>query len=948
MKSSRKYLYILAAVAMLSCVQSCQQHEETNILKNTVHLDKNHENGLDTCSVHVASQPFQDLVNIRQPDKRVRARKGHALWIETEGLSLAATDTAVIRSDTYSVTSLFDDELPPLPQGMMNMTAAAAGYRLLPGGEHFLPYAELRMTYDPERIPEGYSPEDIYTSFYDTATLAWMRLERVEVDTLHHEIVSLTTHFTDFINELLKSPEMPETQAFVPTQMSGLEAANPLAGYSTIAPPVANNMGTASLTYPIQVPAGRGGMQPNLALTYNSNGGNGLCGMGWDLPIPCISVETRWGVPLYDANFETETYLLNGEQLLTDHNAMPTFAKEFEPRDSNFVKRFYPRVEGSFDSILRYGNSPQTYWWEVYDRSGTRYIYGLGDGELRSQQQNAVAKWYLTRVIDRNDNATRYQYKTYRSGADGAHSGTAIYLDKISYTAYHEGIEENPWYGYGVSFHYNLGRNDPVITGNYGVKENVCMRLDSVKTWYVKYGKAQRGKPLLCKPPCLSELDRIPDSSKLNELWGILERVKKSGYNEEYFISRFMNWDSYSQIDSSLIRGYRLLYTESTTGKSLLSAVVEMSPDEWNRNGNINDISQLTSNSQIKYHKFQYKAPNDIAFGDAVDLSSDDENIMGIIRDILNSPLGGSNDKTIGGGIGVGVGLGKVVWLRTLNIEGSGFWSKTWNDGSVTLVDLNGDGYPDRLWKLTPFYSTWKYQLLDPYSNQYGETGYCSLPTNSFSHTVTKSKNYGGGVHAGFDDAGSGVNLGYQHTHSDATTDTYFADVNADGFVDIIDGSKVYYNVSSNNTIKFSTNFRRDDEPKPLCDSGYYSYYSLENSVSVDLSLINVGTKSTTLVSGYVDEWQESDKKNDYAVCRHDKRQRVTTLVFRHNKTQYRQVVDSSVFGDNRSVGRGGVGRHILVSSKRSRLRWCEVKHSEERGGRRFRLFEQPRQHSFL
>ena len=808
------------------------------------------------------SQLPEGLADVRRPDMKVRIRKGSALLLETEGFQLSAVDTAVRHAGVYSVTSLLEEDLEPLPQGMKNMTAAAAGYRLLPGGEHFSPYAEVRVAYDPARLPEGYTADDIYTSYYDGATQTWVRLERLEVDTVNREIVSATTHFTDFINELLKSPEMPETQAFVPTQMSGLEAANPLAGYSTIAPPVANNMGTANLTYPIQVPAGRGGMQPNLALTYNSNGGNGLCGMGWDLQIPCISVETRWGVPLYDANFETETYLLNGEQLLTDHNAMPTFAKEYEPRDPNFVKRFYPRVEGAFDSILRYGNSPQTYWWEVYDRSGTRYIYGLGDGELRSQQQNAVAKWYLTRVIDRNDNTTRYQYKTYRSGADGAHSGTAIYLDKISYTAYHEGIEENPWYGYGVSFHYNLGRNDPVITGNYGVKENVCMRLAAVKTWYVKYGAAQNGKPLLgCTPPCLNELQRIPDPVKLNELWGIIESVNKAGYNTDRFASRFLNWDSYSQIDSSLIRGYRLLYTESETGKSLLSAVAEMSPEEWDSCGNINNISQLTSNPMIKYHKFQYKAPNGIAFGDAVDLSSDDESIMGIIRDILNSPLGGSNDKTIGGGIGVGVGLGKVVWLRTLNIEGSGFWSKTWNDGSVTLVDLNGDGYPDRLWKLTPFYSTWKYQLLDPYSNQYGETGYCSLPTNSFSHTVTKSKNYGGGVHAGFDDAGSGVNLGYQHTHSDATTDTYFADVNADGFVDIIDGSKVYYNVSSNNTIKFSTDFRRDDEPKPLCDSGYYSYYSLENSVSVDHSLINVGTKSTTLVSGYVDEWQESDEK---------------------------------------------------------------------------------------
>jgi RHS repeat-associated protein len=44
-----------------------------------------------------------------------------------------------------------------------------------------------------------------------------------------------------------------------------------------------DNKGSANVSIPLQIPAGRAGLQPNLALTYNSQSGNGPLGIGWSV-----------------------------------------------------------------------------------------------------------------------------------------------------------------------------------------------------------------------------------------------------------------------------------------------------------------------------------------------------------------------------------------------------------------------------------------------------------------------------------------------------------------------------------------------------------------------------------------------------------------------------------------------------------------------------------------
>src|SRR4051812_18227096 len=69
--------------------------------------------------------------------------------------------------------------------------------------------------------------------------------------------------------------------------------------------------GTGNLTIPIEVPAGRNGLQPRLDLVYSTGNGNGPLGLGWGLTIPGVTRKTARGIPTYRG---ADTFVLSGSE----------------------------------------------------------------------------------------------------------------------------------------------------------------------------------------------------------------------------------------------------------------------------------------------------------------------------------------------------------------------------------------------------------------------------------------------------------------------------------------------------------------------------------------------------------------------------------------------------------------------------------------------------------
>lgn len=227
----------------------------------------------------------------------------------------------------------------------------------------------------------------------------------------------------------------------------GLSYADPTEGMVLIAPPDSNNEGTAELSYPIEIPDGRG-IQPDLSLAYSSGGGNGWVGVGWDISVGSIEVDTTWGVPRFLAGSESESYILDGEALYPNQfaNQTPRVAER-----ADFIRR----VEGEGELIIRHGTNPTNYWWEVRDKMGGIRWYGgfpdtggpdgdrqpgkdLDESAVLRDGNNNIFRWALSAERDVGVNMITYQYEKAAGERVGINKnlsiGTQLYLKSIRYT----------------------------------------------------------------------------------------------------------------------------------------------------------------------------------------------------------------------------------------------------------------------------------------------------------------------------------------------------------------------------------------------------------------------------------------------------------------------------------------------------------------------------------
>jgi RHS repeat-associated protein len=192
--------------------------------------------------------------------------------------------------------------------------------------------------------------------------------------------------------------------------------------------------GAATYTVPISVPAGVAGMAPNLALVYNSQGGDGIAGQGWALSglsriarCPRTRQQDGYGRPVtldslnpsQNSDGLSDGICMDGQKLFETSPGSGSYVNESQ----DFSTITLDKTTGGFDVVTKAGE--------------TRYYNSV---VLSGILLGAPTVWLLSRVVDRWGNYFDIQYNNGQGNVlpggpeANSYASSGIWVSKIDYT----------------------------------------------------------------------------------------------------------------------------------------------------------------------------------------------------------------------------------------------------------------------------------------------------------------------------------------------------------------------------------------------------------------------------------------------------------------------------------------------------------------------------------
>ncbi|MFT3925439.1 MAG: SpvB/TcaC N-terminal domain-containing protein [Myxococcales bacterium] len=208
----------------------------------------------------------------------------------------------------------------------------------------------------------------------------------------------------------------------------------------------ATDVGTASYSIPIEVPGGTGGLQPVLALQYDSSASGGVVGHGWSLtglsgirrcPSTYAQNSRAGGIQLD----ESDQFCLDGKQLVRVNEDGQGFA-EYRTEIETFSRVM--AFGGNNDAS---GNYRGPEYWVVMARDGRVMIYGatdesriwrdrltwlgavgekIGLGAGTAAHRKVYVGWMLSAIADRAANMIAFRYE-----ATEVETGNQTYIGEL-------------------------------------------------------------------------------------------------------------------------------------------------------------------------------------------------------------------------------------------------------------------------------------------------------------------------------------------------------------------------------------------------------------------------------------------------------------------------------------------------------------------------------------
>jgi Salmonella virulence plasmid 65kDa B protein len=246
--------------------------------------------------------------------------------------------------------------------------------------------------------------------------------------------------------------------------------------------------GAATISIPIQVPRGIGGMEPQLALNYSSGAGNGLLGIGWTLAGP--SAITRCPKTIDPDGVRGAVKFANADRFCLDGQRLIAQSAHIDATYGS-PGMAYKTQRDSFSRITAEGTySGQTgvpASFKVETKAGLVLYFGLSDNSrvltnMVDGTTNTVNRWMLQRIEDRMQPASSVEFvycrgevATNLSCNTGTYTGSQV-LRYIQYTNRGSVLGTN-----AVVFSYEA-RPDRQLQYHYGSSSVQTQRMTGIAT----------------------------------------------------------------------------------------------------------------------------------------------------------------------------------------------------------------------------------------------------------------------------------------------------------------------------------------------------------------------------------------------------------------------------------------------------------------------------------
>lgn len=233
--------------------------------------------------------------------------------------------------------------------------------------------------------------------------------------------------------------------------------------------------GAATYTIPLDLPPGRAGMTPEIALSYNSQTSDGVMGKGWGIA-GWSYIERVNETQYYDdrngsIDFADDVFSWDGNRLIKIDDRLIKI-------DGGINENYYRTEVDNVAQIKMMNANKENTYFIIHTKEGLIKYYGAttNSRQVSGSDNKPAIRYHLNKIEDRKGNYIQYDY-------DRIVGSGELYLKKIKYTLHEQLPSATP---YEVDFVYSS--IDPKYYrfylfshGNEKYEYQITKKLDAIK-----------------------------------------------------------------------------------------------------------------------------------------------------------------------------------------------------------------------------------------------------------------------------------------------------------------------------------------------------------------------------------------------------------------------------------------------------------------------------------